>query len=783
MSSPLNFELTISDLNIPNYSGPIKCALVLANFSTTVSIPCKPLNLVNVKIDALDKMYLSVFTQSSEVGCLEIPCSAFASGFLENKYKLYENSISPEKERGQLKPTGEVSLKIHRLDDVCVRCEGLEKLVRDIKGNLNEIEETVHSHPASVSNVNLSLNQHSSIYTSPPQVNSFTMSSSINPNLLLSANQNPSVYGTPNQSLNPQIKEEKKSSGIQKPSTKNLRSGNQSKPSQRSIDKFPEKSTDKLAEKSLDKSSNQDLDLKKMLEESHKARRDLQMSVAETTDQLNQHLKEQREALEQALADRSAAVEKMLELNSKLSDLQKENENLIGKLENCENLISELKPKIAFGESVESELGQLSSELEKSINDNLGLEKKLQDSMASFSNNNNALNKRIQDLTAEKAELLAKIEELIKQNHSLKQENDRYSNLVNELCGQIALLQAELESAKARESREKHLSKLLKEEQDSKNAYKKELEALQKKSSEAQRGLSEHNGKLAQEKAQISRELAELKKKLEQKEKENLTLKKDLEKANSDLATLEQHLCVTEDMNSIVDQLTKQNQENEKNNSKLVSHLEALRETIEEQAEHISAQSEKINDLESLKAEREEQLMSLENIIDELRKDREIYRPIKDDPIDIALSDYVNTRPAGLKVQFDREDHGIYNFGTKKIFVKLEQGRLLIRVGGGYMQVEDFVKMYSPVELERFSVQKKEQAQKIRQSYLGKYADSLAINKNKNEMSPERAAKILKDQMASGNYTPYYAVQIKSPERSTARSPLGFERISRTSSN
>jgi len=456
---------------------------------------------------------------------------------------------------------------------------------------------------------------------------------------------------------------------------------------------------------------------------------------------------------------------------------------LLGRLGNCENLISELQPKIAFGESVENELGQLSSELEKSVNENLGLERKLQDSIASFSSNNNNLNKRIQDLTADKAELLGRIEELIKQNHALKQENDRYSNLVNELCGQIALLQAELEAAKARENREKHLAKLLKEEQESKNAYKRELEALQKKSSEAQRGLSEHNGRLAQEKASIQRELTEAKKKLEQGQKENSSLKKDLEKSNSDIATLEQHLCVKEDMNSIIDQLTKQNQDNEKNSAKLVSHIEALRETIEEQAEHISTQNEKIGDLESLKAEREEQLLSLENIIDELRKDREIYKPLKDDPIDIALSDYVNTRTAGLKVQFDREDHGIYNFGTKKIFVKLEQGRLLIRVGGGYMQVEDFVKMYSPVELERFSVQKKEQAQKIRQSYLGKYADSLAVNKNKNEISPERAAKIFKDQMASGNYTPYYAVQIRSPERSSARSPVGFERISRTSSN
>ena len=91
------------------------------------------------------------------------------------------------------------------------------------------------------------------------------------------------------------------------------------------------------------------------------------------------------------------------------------------------------------------------------------------------------------------------------------------------------------------------------------------------------------------------------------------------------------------------------------------------------------------------------------------------------------------------------------------------------------MQVEDFVKLYSPVELERFSNLKKEQAQKMRQSYLGKYADTLAVQKNKTEISPERAIKLMKDQMASGSYTPYYAVQMKSP--------VASDRISRGSSN
>ena len=781
MSSPLNFELTISDLLIPNYSGPIKCALVLANFSTTVSIPSRPINLVNVKIDNQDKMYLSVFTQSSEVGCLEIPFSSFASGHLESKYNLYENSISPEKERGQLRPTGEVYIKIVRLDDVCVRCEGLEKLVRDIKGNLVDIEETSHNHPASATGLSplSSVSQlvqsiqapHLSGLSQNSQSNPFMISNSSNVSnaqglnvSTASANQNPSIYATPNQTM-PVSGADKKANSLQKTTkNKNLRSTKPNKPAE----KVP---------------ASPDLDLKKMLEESYKARKDLQASILETTEQLNGNLKDQREALDHALAERASAVDKLLSLNEKISALEGENDLLANKLQDCENLISKISPKINYAEKMEEQLALISDELEKSMQDNKGLDKKYQDTLSSFANNSNSLNKRIQDLTSDKSELQSKIEDLVRQNHLLKQENDRLNNLVNELCGQIALLQGDLDLAKARESREGHLLKLLKEEQEAKLLYKKELDALHKKISELSQKSSEQVSKLSQEKSSALSELNHFKSQQEAKDRENQVLKKDLEKANSEIVSLEQHLCVTEDMNSIIDQLTKQTQEHEKMNSRLTSHIEALKETIEEQAEHISSQGERINDLELQKAEREEQLMSLENIIDELRKDREIYKPIKDDPIDIALSDYVNTRPAGLRVQFDREDHGIYNFGTKKIFVKLEQGRLLIRVGGGYMQVEDFVKLYSPVELERFSIQKKEQAQKIRQSYLGKYADSLVGKAKPGEISPERAAKMLKDSMAAGNYTAYYAVQMKSPERVSVRSPVTSERISRTSSN
>lgn len=42
---------------------------------------------------------------------------------------------------------------------------------------------------------------------------------------------------------------------------------------------------------------------------------------------------------------------------------------------------------------------------------------------------------------------------------------------------------------------------------------------------------------------------------------------------------------------------------------------------------------------------------------------------------------------------------GYYLFGTKKIYAKVLNGRLIIRVGGGFVVIEEFIKQYADKEL------------------------------------------------------------------------------------
>ena len=63
--------------------------------------------------------------------------------------------------------------------------------------------------------------------------------------------------------------------------------------------------------------------------------------------------------------------------------------------------------------------------------------------------------------------------------------------------------------------------------------------------------------------------------------------------------------------------------------------------------------------------------------------------PIHGDPIDELFASFINKRQ--LAVVIHRISSGKYMFGDKMIVAKIVNGMLLIRVGGGYMNIEEFI--------------------------------------------------------------------------------------------
>jgi hypothetical protein len=98
------------------------------------------------------------------------------------------------------------------------------------------------------------------------------------------------------------------------------------------------------------------------------------------------------------------------------------------------------------------------------------------------------------------------------------------------------------------------------------------------------------------------------------------------------------------------------------------------------------------------------EIQTLKQYIIDLKSRIAVYIPVKGDSIDKRLAEYINNFPdrQKLKIMFMRESDGVYQFGTKRVTVRVDKDKINIRVGGGYLSIDEFLDQYTPIELEKY---------------------------------------------------------------------------------
>jgi chromosome segregation ATPase len=80
-------------------------------------------------------------------------------------------------------------------------------------------------------------------------------------------------------------------------------------------------------------------------------------------------------------------------------------------------------------------------------------------------------------------------------------------------------------------------------------------------------------------------------------------------------------------------------------------------------------------------------------------KPKAAYAAMKGDRVDELMAIALNL--AGLDMPVQRLGEGNYMFGTRKIYCKILNDKLVVRVGGGYMLIDEFLQTYGTQELEK----------------------------------------------------------------------------------
>ena len=134
--------------------------------------------------------------------------------------------------------------------------------------------------------------------------------------------------------------------------------------------------------------------------------------------------------------------------------------------------------------------------------------------------------------------------------------------------------------------------------------------------------------------------------------------------------------------------------------NQMIGQKENIQRELENSTDYILELEEKVykankTSLELLKQlkDAEVEIETLKQYIIDLKQRIAVYIPVKEDMVDKKLAEFINNYPerSKLKIMFMRESEGVYQFGTKRVAVKVEKENIKIRVGGGYLSIDEFL--------------------------------------------------------------------------------------------
>lgn len=226
-----------------------------------------------------------------------------------------------------------------------------------------------------------------------------------------------------------------------------------------------------------------------------------------------------------------------------------------------------------------------------------------------------------------------------------------------------------------------------------------------------------------------------------------LCLSKHLDRylSTNELTFLEQSCCIQGDISNLTESMTKFLKFYASSNKSALGYLDSTSSQILKETVNIKDQCNKINDIMNNVVEKDSEVDHIKAVMGEIKLRHPPFIPKLDDPIDVALFEFIKSCEEPIPIPFTREESGVYLFGTKRIFLKLENGNIVIRIGGGFTSIQNFIEVYTPIELQRQEEVIEETNPQFRSSQA-RFSQS-----PQKGMSPQRAVRILQGAVEVGS--------------------------------
>lgn len=182
-----------------------------------------------------------------------------------------------------------------------------------------------------------------------------------------------------------------------------------------------------------------------------------------------------------------------------------------------------------------------------------------------------------------------------------------------------------------------------------------------------------------------------------QKKRVNMDVQAEIQNALNEIDKIERLIA---QRCSQIEQLEKELEDAKAELKEFQDDLEAANQRILELQNYIANLADEKARLEIEEAERR-RLQDTQVVKEKPPATKVKYAPIKGDKVDEKMAMYINNFELDIPIQ--RIGDGQYMFGSRKIFAKIMNEKLVIRVGGGYMLIDEFLATYGQQELDKLN--------------------------------------------------------------------------------
>lgn len=396
------------------------------------------------------------------------------------------------------------------------------------------------------------------------------------------------------------------------------------------------------------------------------------------------NIQESRKTLKDGLIDRQDQARKLdgeLDLlKATFGDLKRENIILNAQklqYDDCRKVLAEL-------EKTNSESAKRKIELQEKID-------------KSSSELNEGHSKAVRDIELikkEKEEAKSKIEDTLKEIKQVTDNNEK-------LKKNIASVKAKLNDISDLKSQARQSSVAFQQESSKREEINNKLDTLTTELEKvSQDSYNKQQELISQKKLSISKTY-QIDSAIESKDQEILRLRGTLLSSTCSKIAQEQVCCVRADLDQLMLDMQKLEKMHEETRVRIMKDLEVGSKILLEESSKVYASAERLDHMIDAIDKKGEEIDGLKRSMSQVKEQNMVYVALKDDPVDVALADHLAVQEPPVPIKFLRQGGGNYLFGTKKIYVKFENCKLLVRVGGGFTGIDEFLKIYTPVELEK----------------------------------------------------------------------------------